>query len=60
MSNPNEDWWGRLEPADKLACHRERVASRTAFALGVPLADVEVVETVEAQGVRLVAHWCPR
>lgn len=57
--NPDEQWWGRYEPVAELDERRVAVALSAAAALGVPVAEVTVVETVEAQGVQLRAHWCP-
>ncbi len=59
MSNPDERWWGRCEPVAELDERRTAVAHSVAVALGVPVAQVTVVETVEAQGVQLRAVWCP-
>lgn len=59
MTNPNTGWVGRHQPQGSLPQTRDEVARRTAHALGVPLAEIVVVEDRELSGTRLTAHWCP-
>lgn len=59
MNDYNTAWWGRAEPHADLAKKRSVVAAVTARALGVPVEEIDVTETLEPQGVRLVASWWP-